>query len=242
MSNILVTGIGTGVGKTIVAAILTVLMQGDYWKPIESGTQKTSDTSTIKKLVQSTLHQIHPPAYSFQAPLSPHHAARLEKTSIHLPSIEIPHTTHPLIIENDIFNAFLSNDLSQAFLHGHSYTANPLACASALASLDLLLEKNCFIQRKKIAEAHKGFCHRWKSHPKLKRCESLGTLLVVEYHTKSSSYFHSIRDRLYHFFLDNHIFIRPLGNTLYLLPPYCIELEELNSIYDYITFTLENNL
>ncbi len=141
-----------------------------------------------------------------------------------------------------IYNAFLGNHLSQAFLHGHSYTANPLACSSALASLDLLLEPHCYQQREMIKKSHLNFCKEWRLHPKLKRCESLGTILALEYQTKKSSYFDTMRDRLYHFFLEKGILLRPLGNVLYVLPPYCIKKEELQLIYDYIIFTLEGDL
>ncbi len=137
-----------------------------------------------------------------------------------------------------IFNAFLGDHLNQAFLHGHSYTANPLACASALASLDLLLDENCFIQRKMIAECHKEFCLNFRKHPKLKRCESLGTILVIEYQVENTSYFQPIRDKLYHFFLDKGTLLRPLGNVFYVMPPYCIQKQELQLIYNQIIQTL----
>lgn len=143
---------------------------------------------------------------------------------------------------NDIYQAFLGDHLHQAFLHGHSYTANPLACSAALASLDLLLENNCYLQRERIARQHIEFCQQWKSHPKLKRCESQGTILALEYKTESSSYFQPIRDRLYHYFLNKGILLRPLGNVLYILPPYCIKSEELKLIYDQIILTLEGEL
>lgn len=141
-----------------------------------------------------------------------------------------------------IFNAFLGSHLSQAFLHGHSYTANPLACSSALASLDLLLEENCTLQRMRIQDCHTVFCDRWSSHPKLKRCEVLGTILVLEYQSESCSYFQSLRDKLYDFFLKRGILLRPLGNVLYLMPPYCIQPDELSLIYLNIIQTLEGEL
>lgn len=140
-----------------------------------------------------------------------------------------------------IFNAFLSDQLKHAFLHGHSYTANPLACSSALASLDLLLTVSSMQQRQMITHHHHSFCQQWKEHPKLKRCESLGTILVVEYMSQESSYFCSQRDQLYHFFLDHHILLRPLGQVLYVLPPYCIQPTELQMIYNHIILTLEQS-
>lgn len=142
-----------------------------------------------------------------------------------------------------IHDAFLADHLNKALLHGHSYTANPIGCSSALASLDLLLEMKCSVQRKMIADCHENFCRQWRGHPKLKRCESLGTILALEYHTEGkSSYFQSIRDTLYYFFLDRGILLRPLGNVLYVLPPYCIQRHELQLIYDHIILTLEEVL
>lgn len=142
----------------------------------------------------------------------------------------------------EIFNAFLSDHLSQAFLHGHSYTANPIACSSALASLDLLLENKCSLQRIMIEQCHQQFCQQWSHHPKLKRCEYLGTILALEYQSESRSYFQSLRDRLYDFFLKKGVLLRPLGSVLYVLPPYCIRADELKFIYDQIVFTLEGDL
>jgi len=99
MHKIMVAGIDTDVGKTIVSAILTTLLKGDYWKPIQCGDEENSDTATMKKWIDTAKHSIHPPAYSLRAPLSPHHAARLEDTLIRLDSIALPQTTRPLIIE-----------------------------------------------------------------------------------------------------------------------------------------------
>lgn len=141
-----------------------------------------------------------------------------------------------------IYNAFLSNHLHQAFLHGHSYTANPLACSSGLASLDLLLHKDCSEQRKIIKDCHQNFCDQWGLHSKLKRCETLGTILALEYDSESDSYFQSLRDCLYSFFLNKGILLRPLGNVLYILPPYCIQPDQLNFIYENIVLTLEGEL
>lgn len=139
----------------------------------------------------------------------------------------------------EVFRAFLSEHLHDAFLHGHSYTANPLACSSALASLDLLQQESCRMQREMIASCHRDFCRTWQGHPQLKRCESLGTILVLEYQSDSSSYFQPLRNRLYDFFLHEGILLRPLGNVLYVLPPYCIQHEELHTVYSLIVRTLE---
>lgn len=94
MSNFLIAGSGTNVGKTVVAAILTTLLKGAYWKPIECG---DSDTAVLQNLIHSP---IYPPAYSLKAPLSPHHASRLENVTIDLNAFTLPQTNTHLIIES----------------------------------------------------------------------------------------------------------------------------------------------
>lgn len=141
----------------------------------------------------------------------------------------------------DVYHAFLSLDRSKAFLHGHSYTGNPIACSSALASLDLLLSEDCQLKRQQIEACHREFCEKWNSHPRLKRCEHLGTLLVVDYQTTQANSPQTMRDNLYHFFIKKSISTRPLGTVLYILPPYCISKSDLQYIYDQIVVTLESN-
>ncbi|MDN3508792.1 MAG: dethiobiotin synthase [Candidatus Neptunochlamydia sp.] len=97
MVDIIVAGIGTGVGKTVVSAIITTLLKGDYWKPIQSG-EVDADSQVIAKLLPLEC-TVHPPTYSFKAPLSPHHAARLENQTIDPDRIIPPETNHPLVIE-----------------------------------------------------------------------------------------------------------------------------------------------
>ena len=143
------------------------------------------------------------------------------------------------VVKRPIFDAFLSPDPTRAFLHGHSYTANPLACAAANASLDLLLQPECDAARKKIESAHLDFQRKWKNHTKLVRCDVVGTILAIEYRAENASYYHPLKERLTNFFKANGVLVRPLGNVLYLLPPYCISGEELQKIYSLIVITLE---
>ena len=90
-----------------------------------------------------------------------------------------------------------------------------------------------------ISAAHRQFCAQWQDDPRLIRCESIGTILALEYRTESPSYFQVMRDQLYQFFLERKILLRPLGNVLYVLPHYCIQIEELQYIYDNIIFSLK---
>ncbi|MDQ3190310.1 MAG: dethiobiotin synthase [Bacteroidota bacterium] len=99
MRNIFVTGIGTDVGKTVASAILTEALHADYWKPIQTGSDLSSDSDFVKSLLSNKKSIVHPERYSFKHPLSPHAAAELEGQKILLSDIEIPKTRNSLIIE-----------------------------------------------------------------------------------------------------------------------------------------------
>lgn len=140
-----------------------------------------------------------------------------------------------------IADAFRMPDPSRTFYHGHSYTANPLACAAGLASLDILLSGPCQTQRQLIMEAHEGYAQKIASHPAVREARVRGTILAVELYTaEETSYFNARRDMLYQYFLDRNILLRPLGNILYIMPPYVIQLEELQTIYAAIDALLES--
>lgn len=94
-----ITGIGTGIGKTIVSAILTEKLKADYWKPIQSGDLETSDSLFIKHLISNTQTVIHPESYRLGQPLSPHLSAKLDGIDINLDYIKAPQTNNRLIIE-----------------------------------------------------------------------------------------------------------------------------------------------
>lgn len=131
-----------------------------------------------------------------------------------------------------IIKAFTDADFSKTFFHGHSYTGNPLACAVANASYELLVSETCQQQIRAIGNLHEEFALTLKSHPRVKEARSLGTILAIELHTpEGTSYANEIRKSIYSFFMSRDILLRPLGNIIYMLPPYCITAAELNRIY-----------
>jgi dethiobiotin synthetase len=93
-----ITGIGTGIGKTVVSAVLTEKLKADYWKPVQSGDLDISDSLFVKHLVSPDII-IHPESYRLSQPLSPHLSARLDGINIELESIKMPQTNNNLIIE-----------------------------------------------------------------------------------------------------------------------------------------------
>ena len=143
---------------------------------------------------------------------------------------------------NAVYDAFYSDDVRHALYHGHSYTANPIACAAALASLDLLLTDECAQARAMIADAHRAFADEMTTHAKIENVRTCGTILAMTIRTSSGSHYLSQeRDRIYHYFLNRGVLLRPIGNVLYLIPPYCISAAQLQQIYAHIRDFLQTD-
>lgn len=139
-----------------------------------------------------------------------------------------------------IYDAFLSDDRLKTLFHGHSFTANPVAIAAALASLDLFLAPSTVENIQRIENAHRQFALKIKDHPKVKTIRQTGTIIAMEWQTGTdTSYFNALRDNLYQYFLDAGIILRPLGNIVYILPPYCITDTELTYVYSKIEQALQ---
>lgn len=94
-----ITGIGTGIGKTIVSAILTEKLQADYWKPIQSGDLDNSDSLLVAQLISNKKTIIHPEQFKLSQPLSPHLSARIDGRQLTTAAIKAPATTNHLVIE-----------------------------------------------------------------------------------------------------------------------------------------------
>ncbi len=129
-----------------------------------------------------------------------------------------------------IFNAFYDDDPYKTFYHGHSYTANPLGCAAGLASLDLLQkEKRRFMG---MQAWHERGMALLKDHPRLACHRVCGTIAAVNFREGSDpGYLSDLGPMLRHRFLERGFLLRPLGNVLYILPPYCITEDQIISIY-----------
>lgn len=97
--KLFITGIGTDVGKTVAAAIVTEALEADYWKPIQAGDLEDSDTHKVQRRVSNTKTQFHPNAFALHTPASPHYAAQIDGVSIELAQIQEPQTDNHLVIE-----------------------------------------------------------------------------------------------------------------------------------------------
>lgn len=136
------------------------------------------------------------------------------------------------------FEAFLDPDRRRAFFHGHSYTANPIACAAAGASL-ALLDAACDARRQAIAELHRARLPAIASHPLVLEPRVLGTIAAFDL-AAPGGYLSPIGQDLARFAIQEGILLRPLGATVYILPPYCITADELGSVYDLLQRFLED--
>ena len=144
------------------------------------------------------------------------------------------------VCSQKIFDAFYADDQMKTFFHGHSYTANPLACAAANASMQLLTADKCRQQIEFISSSHEQFADLIRHHFFVKKVRRQGTIIAIELNTKeNSSYFNNIQSEAYQFYLSNNIFLRPLGNIVYIMPPYCITEVELHKVYEVIDDSLD---
>ena len=139
-----------------------------------------------------------------------------------------------------IFEGFYDDDINKALFHGHTFTANPTGCAAALASLELLQTPEMQNNITRVNQSHLAFQKRIENHPKVTTTRVLGVIFALEIKTENqASYYGTLRNQLYDFFIENGIVLRPVGNIVYILPPYIISDEQLNKVYAVIENALE---
>ena len=137
-----------------------------------------------------------------------------------------------------VYDAFYSDEISKGLFHGHTYTANPLACTAALAGLELLESTEIQENILRVISSHQKFDAEIKDHPKVARTRQCGIIYALDLNVKMERY-GNLRDRLFEHFMDDGVFLRPLGNTIYILAPYIISDGQLQKIYDSIGSALE---
>ena len=139
------------------------------------------------------------------------------------------------VCNEKIYDAYVDDDPVKTFFHGHSFTANPLACAAALASLDLLTSDQCQNNIQRIVRKHQEFVSALKTSvvaERIKNLRQLGTIVAFEWAEQEGSYLNNISLAIRKMALERGLFIRPLGNTIYLMPPYCITENQLDTVYE----------
>ena len=140
----------------------------------------------------------------------------------------------------ELFDAFYSDDINKALFHGHTFTANPTGCAAALASLELLQTDEMQTNIARVNQSHLEFQKHIEKHPKVTTTRVLGVIFALEIKTENqASYYGTLRNKLYDFFIENGIVLRPVGNIVYILPPYIITDSQLQKIYEVVESALE---
>lgn len=137
-----------------------------------------------------------------------------------------------------IYEAFYDEDVSKGLFHAHTYSGNPLACAVALEAINLYESSEIQQQIQHIIEAHQGFKAKIEHHPHLKSVRQIGVILALDLDLNIERY-SNVRDRLYQFFMSRGIYLRPLGNTVYIVPPYVISRKALSEVYKALEEVLE---
>ena len=136
-----------------------------------------------------------------------------------------------------LYQGFISEQPAHTFFHGHSFTANPLGCAAALASLDLLQANPERFQQ--FEPRHTAQLERLQQHPRVKRLRCQGMMAAFDLEAGPSGYLNPVGRQLQRLCLEQGVFLRPLGNVVYLLPPLCISDSQLERCYSAILQALE---
>src|SRR5262245_43342782 len=137
-----------------------------------------------------------------------------------------------------IYDAFYSADRSKTFFHSTSYTGNAIACAAAVASLEIW-EREPVAERVVTIAQHQGQAmERFRGRPHVKNARHCGTIAAIELDVPDGGYFAGLGPKLNRFYLERDVLLRTLGNVVYVLPPYCITPSELDRIYDAIDDSL----
>lgn len=145
------------------------------------------------------------------------------------------------VTSQKLYESFLSDEMARGFLHGHSFTANPLACAVSCANLDLFEQDETKNAIDRIGEWNTLFTQELNTFERVEGVRQQGTILAFEVINESgNTYFSSIRDRAYKYFLENGVLLRPLGNTIFINPPYCITEDEYSRLKSVITGFLQS--
>lgn len=142
----------------------------------------------------------------------------------------------------DIFDAHYSTDRSRTFFHSSSYTANPIACAAALANLEIWANEPVLERVAAICRLHSEGLERFRDDRRFENVRQIGTIAALDIVSNDAGYLAAIGPRLYQDFLSRNLLVRPLGNTIYIMPPYCSGESELGLVYDAISDIADDSL
>ncbi|WP_299313386.1 adenosylmethionine--8-amino-7-oxononanoate transaminase [uncultured Aquimarina sp.] len=139
----------------------------------------------------------------------------------------------------EIYDAFLDDSVGKAFFHAHTYSANPIACSVAIAGIELLGSEEIQKNIQTIIKSHTDFDTKIKNHPKVKTTRQKGVIYALDLDIEMDRYGKK-RYEIFDHFMKNGVCLRPLGKTIYILPPYVITKDQLHKIYDTILMLLSS--
>ncbi len=132
------------------------------------------------------------------------------------------------VASEEIYEAFYSKDKAKMFYHSSSYTANPVACAAAAANLEIWKEEDILDRVRKITEFYEKQVSNFKN-PRI-----LGDIFAFDIDGEGNDYLAGVAPKLYDFYRKNDVLLRPLGNTVYVMPPYCVSENSLSRVFEVI--------
>ncbi len=144
------------------------------------------------------------------------------------------------ICSKAIYDAFYVRDKSKMFFHSSSFMGNPLACASASASLDIWENEDVQGRIDFIASSHAKAASGFSQRDDICNIRQKGTMLAMDIIVEDGGYLSDIQPKLYEYFLSQNVLLRPLGNSIYILPPYCVVKGDLDKIYNVINTALDD--
>jgi adenosylmethionine---8-amino-7-oxononanoate aminotransferase len=130
-----------------------------------------------------------------------------------------------------IFEAHLSPDRSRMFFHSSSFTANPIACAAAAANLEVWAREPVRERIAALAAAQAALLEPFLSDSRFCNVRQLGTVTALDLKVADAGYLARIATKVYNFFAEKRVLLRPLGNAIYVMPPYCSTPQELGLVY-----------
>lgn len=143
------------------------------------------------------------------------------------------------LCQGRIYDAFYHQDKAKMFFHSSSFTGNPLACAAANASLEIWEDEPALDRVGAIADMHSEAAGGFSKRGDVCNVRQKGSILAMDIVTEKAGYLADVQPKLYDLFLSRNVLLRPLGNTVYILPPYCVSDDDLNEIYDVIHYALD---
>lgn len=139
-----------------------------------------------------------------------------------------------------VFAAHFSEDRGKAFYHSSSYTANPIACAAANANLEIWRNEPVQQRIDALADAQAAHISLLSHDPRVANPRRLGTIAALDIVVPDAGYLSNLAPRLTAFYRDRGVLLRPLGNTLYVMPPYCTSQDELAQVWDAVAASLDS--